>query len=258
MGGVQTECFLDGVVEIRQGLELLAKRIVGTGLQLGLELLLHVWTVQDGPHEVRERNRGGVGACDRHVAGLLRDGELGELDLLAGRGHLGEDGLAGRGAGILDGDFADGAQTVPNGEGALEGWQGEWVEDGDNVLELGGYAADDHGDFAVLDKRRLLLPPPERVKVLAEAKFARHVVCHQGPPFQDFGGASQRISVDLGNGCSDSCFDQLLPLQDRRLGEALREESSAHSVGLWVEHGEHPGGDFVGQEGSELHVPVSL
>jgi hypothetical protein len=161
-----------------------------------------VWTVQDDPHEVRERD----------VAGLLRDGGLGQLDLLAGRGHLGKDGLAGRGAGVLDGDFADGVETVPDGEGVLQGGEGKAAEDGNEVVELGGYAADDHGDFAVLDKSRLLLSP-KRIKVLAEAKLAGYVVCRQGPPFQDVCRASQRISADLGDGCSDSCFDRLLPLK---------------------------------------------
>lgn len=73
--------------------------------------------LQDGPDEVHQRDGRRVGAGDGDVAGFLRDGGLGQLQLLAGRGHLGEDGLVRRGARVLDLDLADSAQAVPDGEG---------------------------------------------------------------------------------------------------------------------------------------------
>ena len=51
---------------------------------------------------------------------------------------------------------ADGAQSVKDGEGVLEGWDGKAVGDGRQRLEFRGNAADSHGDFVVLDERRFL------------------------------------------------------------------------------------------------------
>jgi hypothetical protein len=52
------------------------------------------------------------------------------------------------------GGVTDGA-VGKDGEGVLEGWDGEVVEGGHQRLDFRGNAADDYGDFAVLQPRRL-------------------------------------------------------------------------------------------------------
>ena len=100
---------------------------------------------QDGPDEVGEREGSCVGPGDGEVAGLLRNGVLGQLQLLARSGHLGEDGLVGgRCSGVLDGNFAERAESVPDGECVLERGNGKAAEDGHERVELRRHAADDH------------------------------------------------------------------------------------------------------------------
>jgi hypothetical protein len=51
------------------------------------------------------------------------------------------------------------------------------------------------------------------VEVLAKEKLTDHFACHQCPPLQYVGGASESISFDLGNRSANSSFNWLFLLQ---------------------------------------------
>lgn len=69
--------------------------------------------LQHSPHEVDERNGGGVGVCSRDVARFLGEGGLGQLELLVRGGHLGEDRFVSAETRVFfDRDVADGPEAV--------------------------------------------------------------------------------------------------------------------------------------------------